>query len=256
MANIINVIVDKHDIGLDNIDNTSDLNKPISTATQTALNGKENTSNKSTNTSLGTSDTLYPSQKAVKTYVDNSITTAPIPTLQQVTTSGSTSNNSITIANATFNNNMTPSQHTVYRSGTNKGVILDADGEVRVNTNGNFTGKFKATNLTADVTCEIPNKTAGSYTIATTDLIGSINGVAGLDGAGKIPIEQIPSSALSILRRHEWTGTYDYIGYAPYGSTESNNVWTITRMIISLSGVVTKGVATGSWTNRASLTYI
>jgi hypothetical protein len=35
------------------------------------VSGKEDGSNKSTNTSLGTSDTLYPSQKAVKTYVDN-----------------------------------------------------------------------------------------------------------------------------------------------------------------------------------------
>ena len=34
----------KSDVGLANLDNTSDLNKPISTATQTALNGKLNTS--------------------------------------------------------------------------------------------------------------------------------------------------------------------------------------------------------------------
>jgi hypothetical protein len=33
----------KAEVGLGNVDNTSDLNKPISTATQTALNGKENT---------------------------------------------------------------------------------------------------------------------------------------------------------------------------------------------------------------------
>lgn len=33
----------KNDVGLSNVDNTSDLNKPISTATQTALNLKENT---------------------------------------------------------------------------------------------------------------------------------------------------------------------------------------------------------------------
>lgn len=99
-----------------NIDNTSDLNKPISTATQMALNGKEptitagttsqyyrgdktwqptldlpvstatqtaldlkqnslgfipeNIANKSTTTTLGASNTLYPTQNAVKTYVD------------------------------------------------------------------------------------------------------------------------------------------------------------------------------------------
>lgn len=37
--------VTKAQIGLGNVDNTSDLNKPISTATQTALNGKQNTIN-------------------------------------------------------------------------------------------------------------------------------------------------------------------------------------------------------------------
>ncbi len=63
----------KINLGLNNVDNTSDLNKPISTATQTALNLKENAANKSTNTALGTSDILFPSQNAVKTYVDSKI---------------------------------------------------------------------------------------------------------------------------------------------------------------------------------------
>ena len=40
---------------------------------QLALNAKEDVSNKSTSTSLGTSDTLYPSQNAVKSYVDTGI---------------------------------------------------------------------------------------------------------------------------------------------------------------------------------------
>lgn len=40
------VVLNKTDVGLSNVDNTSDLNKPISSATQTALNAKENTSNK------------------------------------------------------------------------------------------------------------------------------------------------------------------------------------------------------------------
>lgn len=35
-----NIDLTKSDVGLSNVDNTSDLNKPISTATQTALNGK------------------------------------------------------------------------------------------------------------------------------------------------------------------------------------------------------------------------
>lgn len=38
-----------------------------------AIASKEDAANKSTNTALGASDTLYPSQKAVKAYVDNSV---------------------------------------------------------------------------------------------------------------------------------------------------------------------------------------
>lgn len=42
------VNVTKADVGLGNVDNTSDVNKPISTATQTALDGKENSFSKNT----------------------------------------------------------------------------------------------------------------------------------------------------------------------------------------------------------------
>jgi hypothetical protein len=70
------------------VDSTNTSNKkvtiqtlPISDATQTALNAKQNTlgftpenvANKSTNTSLGTSNTQYPSQNAVKSYVDTGL---------------------------------------------------------------------------------------------------------------------------------------------------------------------------------------
>ena len=42
----------KGDVGLGNVDNTSDLNKPISTATQNALNGKANTSHTHTKSQI------------------------------------------------------------------------------------------------------------------------------------------------------------------------------------------------------------
>lgn len=71
--------VTKTMVGLGNVDDTSDLNKPISTATQTALNAKEDVTNKSTAIALGTSDVLYPTQKAVKTYVDTTIANNSVP---------------------------------------------------------------------------------------------------------------------------------------------------------------------------------
>jgi hypothetical protein len=82
--------IDKTMVGLSNVDNTTDANKPVSIATQTALNLKANAtdvttslalkediSNKS-NANLGTSTTLYPTQNAVKTYVDSQISSATI----------------------------------------------------------------------------------------------------------------------------------------------------------------------------------
>ncbi len=66
----------KSDVGLGNVDNTSDMNKPISTTTQTALNGKEDVANKATDFSI-INDTLYPSIKAV----DDRINTLPISQL-------------------------------------------------------------------------------------------------------------------------------------------------------------------------------
>ncbi len=81
--------INKSMVGLENIDNTSDLSKPISTLTQVALDDKvssstfsstiltkENSENKSTAIDLGagaTSDILFPTQKAVKSYVDAQI---------------------------------------------------------------------------------------------------------------------------------------------------------------------------------------
>jgi Repeat of unknown function (DUF5907) len=77
-SDIVGLGLTKSDIGLTNVDNTSDANKPVSTATQTALNLKEDKSNKSVTTTLGTSNVLYPTQNAVKTYVDTAIAGATI----------------------------------------------------------------------------------------------------------------------------------------------------------------------------------
>ena len=57
-------------------------------------------------------------------------------------------------------------------------------------------------------------------------------------------------------RLHAFSSPYDYNGHAAQGSSTSAAVWTITRLTIASDGTTTKGVATGAWTNRASLTYI
>lgn len=171
MSNTVNIYVNKTDLGLDQVDNTSDLNKPISTATQTALDGKEDVSNKSTNTSLGTSDTLYPSQNAVKTYVDTAMSTPVIPTLDQVATAGYTTDVNLIVANATFTGIHGAYEMGVQRQLAGKYTSIFADGWLTINTTGSNKVEFKGSNLHADIVLEAPNKTAGTYTIATaTDL--------------------------------------------------------------------------------------
>ncbi|WP_316820730.1 hypothetical protein [Pedobacter gandavensis] len=66
-----NVTDAKANLGLGNVDNVSDLDKPISTQTQTALDAKEDKANKSFSILTdAASDVKYPTVKAVKTYID------------------------------------------------------------------------------------------------------------------------------------------------------------------------------------------
>lgn len=64
--------LDKAAVWLANVDNTSDANKPVSTATQTSLDGKEDVSNKATDFTT-VNDTLYPTVEAVKEVTDTKL---------------------------------------------------------------------------------------------------------------------------------------------------------------------------------------
>jgi len=63
--------VTKAQVGLGNVDNTSDLNKPISTATQTALNAKANQSTTYTKTEVDTA--LAAKANAADTYTKTEV---------------------------------------------------------------------------------------------------------------------------------------------------------------------------------------
>lgn len=64
--------LNKAAVGLANVDNTSDANKPISTAAQTALNGKVNTADKATTAEAeaGTNDTKWMTPLKTKQAID------------------------------------------------------------------------------------------------------------------------------------------------------------------------------------------
>jgi hypothetical protein len=60
-----NETVDKTFVGLGNVDNTSDANKPVSSATQTALNLKENSANKQNSLAVDGTGVKFPTVDAV-----------------------------------------------------------------------------------------------------------------------------------------------------------------------------------------------
>lgn len=65
------LVLVKGDVGLGNVDNTSDVNKPVSTAQQTALDAKLDDSQLDTDVTLAAnSDAKIATQKATKSYVD------------------------------------------------------------------------------------------------------------------------------------------------------------------------------------------
>ena len=74
----------KEDVGLGNVDNTSDLNKPISNATQNALNSKENSSNKVTDLNTP-NNTTFPTTQAIIN--ENKKATITVELINSLTTS-------------------------------------------------------------------------------------------------------------------------------------------------------------------------
>jgi hypothetical protein len=123
-------------VGLSSVDNTTDLAKPISSATQAALDLKastttltlkENVANKSAATDLGglnPSDILFPTQKAVKDYVTANAASGGIAD------GGVTS---IKIANGAVGNNQLAS-NSINSTNIIDGTITNAD----INTNASI----------------------------------------------------------------------------------------------------------------------
>ncbi|MFV5696366.1 beta strand repeat-containing protein, partial [Flavobacterium sp. LB3P122] len=203
--------IDKTMVGLGNVNNTSDASKPVSTATQIALDLKEDLSNKSNTITLGASITLYPTQNAVKTYVDNQVAatttpdatssvkgkiqlagdlsgTAAVPTIASV--------GGVTAANVASGANLANAATNINTSSTI--VKRDASGNFSAGTitaalNGNATTATTAgtvttnANLTGDVssvgnttTLSITGVTAGTYPKVTVDAKGRVTAGAAL----------------------------------------------------------------------------
>lgn len=93
--------LDKNAIGLNNVDNTSDANKPISTLQATAIGLKEDSSNKSTSTTDSASTTKFPVWSAIVSYFDIS----RIKTILGITTLSGSNTGDQDLSNLVVKNN-------------------------------------------------------------------------------------------------------------------------------------------------------
>jgi len=110
-------------------------------------------------------------------------------TLQTVTDKGNGTSNLIYVTNSPWQGILSSS--TIKSSNVPNGTwtSIDGDGKIQIKTNAAATGIIKATNIANDVTLEIPNKTVGTYTIATTtDLTSKVDSNTAITGATKTKI--------------------------------------------------------------------
>ena len=57
------------------------------------------------------------------------------------------------------------------------------------------------------------------------------------------------------LVQSDFSNPYNYIGRAIIGTDNSSSSWSIARIQVASNGSITKLNSTGSWNNRASLSY-
>ncbi|MDZ4329573.1 MAG: hypothetical protein U0945_03205, partial [Flavobacterium sp.] len=139
-TNATTVLGVKTNLGLENVDNTTDLNKPISDASKLALDLKEASANKSTNIITdGNSDIKFPSVKSVKTYVDASVSPNSTALATEVT-------RATTAENAIASNLVTETNRATLAEGVNATAITTET------TRATTAETTLATNLATEIT--------------------------------------------------------------------------------------------------------
>lgn len=185
---------------------------------QTQLNAKENLSNKSTSTALGNSDTLYPTQNAVKVYVDGKIGGGDFANVVYV---DSTDPNTATI----FDLNNPPV--------TNDNSLKNDIGNLYIGTN-NSTWTYK-TSPAGYYTYTVSSTSSNFYLTGTTVDAGS-NKISEIQRAGAIK-----ASAFKVING---SGSQFLKG----NGALDTNTYTPTSRTITINGVTQDLSASRSWT--------
>jgi hypothetical protein len=254
-----NIDLTKSDVGLSNVDNTSDLNKPISTATQTALDGKEPT------ITAGTTGQYYRGDKTFQTLnkaavglgnVDNtSDSDKPISSATQAALDGKV--DKITGKGLSTEDYTTAEKNKLAGIETGAEVNVNADwnavsGDAQIlnkptisGTNTGDQNLFSTvavagqSNVVADSTSDTLTLVAGANVTITTDASTDNITIASSGGSAAETFETVSKNLKS------WDGTFNYIGGALSSIVYTDGVDTITKTFNYTSETLTSIVLSG-----------
>lgn len=230
------VTLAKSDVGLANVDNTTDLLKPISTATQTALNLKENTFSKNTafNKNFGTTAGTVVEGGTLGTNAYTSTAYLPL--------TGGILSGDLTVYKASGVSNLVTRVNETY------GIFFNNGANVGIGTNDGSTGnkliidyRSPDNSLTFDINGKAKFISTVEASPATTDAqvptLGQVKGITDL----KAPLA---SPAL--------TGTPT----APTAPAGTNTTQIATTAFVLANGGATSGSYTPTFTNGTNVTSV
>jgi hypothetical protein len=213
----------KAQVGLGNADNTSDANKPVSTATQTALNAKENT------ITAGTTSEYYRGDKTFQTLDKTAVGLGNVANVDTTVASNIASG---ILSDSRLSSNVTLQGNTF--NGVNQLLKLDGSGKLPAVDGSQLTGLISQIANLSDVQ------------------LTSLQTGQGLVYNGTKWTNVMSESTV----RHDYTEPYSYVGKAPQFSLEGSNVWEITRIQnLTDANVLITTALNVSWTNRNTHTY-
>ncbi|MDP4201421.1 MAG: hypothetical protein Q8861_01900 [Bacteroidota bacterium] len=198
------ILIDKSTVGLSNVDNTSDATKPISTATQTALNGKENLISTGTiyqyirgDKSLATMPTSLPASDVyawAKSATKPTYTPLEIGAIDNIVFS--------TIGGGLVTSSFKSTNTYTLTTNVASGFLIPTDSQA-----ASWTGKMDSSRVKSYVAGKgyltgitgSQVTTALGYTPENSANKNAANGYAGLDAGGKVPVNLLPSAVMQYI---------------------------------------------------------
>jgi hypothetical protein len=174
-----NVNLTKTDLGLGDVNNTSDVNKPVSTATQAALDTKANLSDVNT---------------ALATKISTTDVNAALALKANITDVNTALDTKISTTDANAALALKANSSDVNTALATKISTTDVNAALALKANSTDVNTALATKISnADATAALALK-------LDANKVGALSGVASLDASGKVPTDQIPAISFSSVK--------------------------------------------------------